>query len=97
MQQRINPSKAYGLFPALPKGLTLIADAVEEAGLEERLVCLLELRASQINGCGYCLDMHNKHARELGEQQQRLDVLSAWREVRGSTSGKRLRFICVNC
>lgn len=72
MQQRINPSKAYGLFPALPKGLTLIADAVEEAGLEERLVCLLELRASQINGCGYCLDMHNKHARGLANSNNDL-------------------------
>jgi len=81
MQQRINPSRAYGLFPVLPKALTSIADAVDETGLDKRLICLLEIRASQMNGCGYCLNMHYQHARELGEQQQRLDVLSAWREV----------------
>lgn len=81
MQQRITPSSTYGLFPALPKALTSIADAVDKTGLDKRLICLLEIRASQINGCGYCLNMHYQHARELGEQQQRLDVLSAWREV----------------
>lgn len=81
MSTRINQSKVYRLFPALPQGLTLIADAVEETAIDKRLICLLEIRSSQINGCGFCLDMHFKHARELGEDQQRLDVIAAWREV----------------
>ncbi|MDO8826224.1 carboxymuconolactone decarboxylase family protein [Methylophaga sp.] len=78
---RINQAKVYRLFPALPQGLGLIADAVDNTSLDKRLICLLEIRASQINGCGFCLDMHFKHARELGEDQQRLDVIAAWREV----------------
>lgn len=78
---RIIQSKVYRLFPALPQGLTLIADGVDEAAIDERLVCLLEIRASQINGCGFCLNMHFQHARDLGEEQQRLDVIAAWREV----------------
>ena len=78
---RINQAKVYRLFPALPQGLGLIADAVDNTILDKRLICLLEIRASQINGCGFCLDMHFKHARDLGEDQQRLDVIAAWREV----------------
>ncbi|HAO24478.1 MULTISPECIES: carboxymuconolactone decarboxylase family protein [unclassified Methylophaga] len=78
---RINQAKVYRLFPALPQGLGLIADAVDNIILDKRLICLLEIRASQINGCGFCLDMHFKHARDLGEDQQRLDVIAAWREV----------------
>lgn len=78
---RITQAKVYRLFPALPKGLTLIADAVDEAIIDKRLICLLEIRSSQINSCAFCLDMHFSHARELGEDQQRLDVIAAWREV----------------
>src|SRR5690348_12093446 len=52
-----------------------------ESGLEPALVELVKLRASQINGCGYCLDMHSKDARAAGETEQRIYVLSAWREA----------------
>ena len=55
--------------------------AVGECSLEESLRDLLKQRASQINGCAYCLDMHAKDLRAAGESQQRLDVLQAWREV----------------
>lgn len=55
--------------------------AVSRSGLEESLLNLVKLRASQINGCAYCLDMHAKDARAAGESPQRLDVLAAWREV----------------
>ncbi|HZT60594.1 MAG TPA: carboxymuconolactone decarboxylase family protein, partial [Pyrinomonadaceae bacterium] len=50
-------------------------------GLEEKLLHLIKLRASQINGCAYCIDMHTKDARAAGETEQRLYGLSAWRET----------------
>jgi AhpD family alkylhydroperoxidase len=50
------------------------------SGLEQTLIELVKMRASQINGCAYCLDMHSKDARRGGETEQRLYVLSGWRE-----------------
>ncbi len=50
-------------------------------GLEPRLLELIKLRASQINGCAYCVDMHTKDARALGETEQRLHAVVAWRET----------------
>jgi AhpD family alkylhydroperoxidase len=55
---------------------------VRRGGLDERLLDLVRMRASQINGCAYCLDMHSKDARASGETEQRLYGLSAWRETR---------------
>ena len=55
--------------------------AVPKAGLDPLLLELVKIRASQINGCGYCLDMHTKDARALGETDERLDGLAAWREL----------------
>ncbi|MGB7215065.1 MAG: carboxymuconolactone decarboxylase family protein [Gammaproteobacteria bacterium] len=55
--------------------------AVSRAGLEPTLLELVKIRASQINGCGYCIDMHTKDARANGESEQRLYLLSAWREA----------------
>jgi len=52
-----------------------------DSGLEHSLLELVKLRASQINGCAYCLDMHSKDARAEGETEQRIYVLSAWREA----------------
>ena len=54
---------------------------VEDCGLEPLLLELVKMRASQINGCAYCLDMHSKDARALGETEQRLYALNAWRET----------------
>jgi len=54
---------------------------VRSSGLDKRLYELIKIRASQLNGCAYCLDMHNRDARAGGEDQRRLDVLSAWREA----------------
>jgi AhpD family alkylhydroperoxidase len=51
------------------------------SGLERSLLELVDLRASQINGCAYCIDMHTKDARARGESEQRLYLLSAWRET----------------
>ncbi len=50
-------------------------------GLEPKLLELVKMRASQLNGCAYCLDMHSKDARAAGETEQRLYVLPAWREA----------------
>jgi AhpD family alkylhydroperoxidase len=55
--------------------------AAEAAGLDRRLLELVSVRISQINGCAYCLDMHTKLAVEAGETEQRLAVLPAWREA----------------
>ena len=55
--------------------------AVGKVGLEPLLLELVKIRASQINGCAYCLDMHTKDARALGEVDERLDGLAAWREL----------------
>ena len=52
-----------------------------KCGLEKNLQELVKTRASQINGCAYCLDMHTKDARAAGEKEQRLYTLSAWRET----------------
>ena len=54
---------------------------VRSSGLDKPLYELIKIRASQLNGCAYCLDMHNRDARAGGEDQRRLDVLSAWREA----------------
>jgi AhpD family alkylhydroperoxidase len=54
---------------------------VRASGLDARLYELVKIRASQLNGCAYCLDMHHRDARAGGEDQRRLDVLSAWREA----------------
>jgi AhpD family alkylhydroperoxidase len=53
---------------------------LHESGLEEPLIHLIKLRASQINGCAYCLDTHWKDLRAIGEDEQRLNSLDAWRE-----------------
>lgn len=65
---------------AAPKALLSLENYVEQSGLEESLLDLVRLRASQINGCAYCLDMHMKDARASGETEQRLYLLSAWEE-----------------
>lgn len=58
-----------------------LEEAVHQSSLESELLELVRMRASQLNGCAYCLDMHSKDARARGEQEQRLYVLSAWREA----------------
>ena len=62
---------------------------VHQCGLESSLLELVRTRASQINGCAYCLDMHTKDARAAGETEQRLYVLNAWREAPFYTERER--------
>lgn len=54
---------------------------VRNCSLDKKLVYLVKVRASQINGCAFCLDMHAFHAREIGETEQRLYTLAGWREA----------------
>lgn len=78
MTPRIELSKAGAhAFQAM---LALQAQ-VDNSSLEPPLHMLIELRASQINGCAYCIDMHSKDARAAGETEQRLYALDAWRET----------------
>jgi AhpD family alkylhydroperoxidase len=76
MQPRISLQAAPGGYHAM-LGLEKY---LHECGLEEPLILLIKVRASQINGCAYCIDMHWKDARTLGEAEQRLYGLDAWRE-----------------
>lgn len=62
---------------------------VKSSGLEPALLELVKLRASQINSCAYCIDMHTKDARAHGETEQRLYALSAWREAPFYTERER--------
>jgi AhpD family alkylhydroperoxidase len=62
---------------------------VRQSGLDPQLVELVKMRASMINGCAYCIDMHSKDARAQGESEQRLYALSAWREAPFFTDRER--------
>jgi AhpD family alkylhydroperoxidase len=66
--------------PAAYETLSGVEAYIQRCGLEASLIHLVKMRASQINGCAYCLDMHSKDARRLGETEQRLYLLNAWRE-----------------
>jgi AhpD family alkylhydroperoxidase len=67
--------------PGIIQAMLGLERQVRRAGLEDRLLDLVRMRASQINGCAYCLDMHSKDARANGETEQRLYSLDAWRET----------------
>ena len=69
------------VFPSGARAMVGLQRAIDGAGLEPLLLELVKMRASQINGCAYCLDMHSKDARALGESEQRLHLLAAWREA----------------
>ena len=86
MQARLNYAKgAPGVYDAM-EGLEKY---LEQCGLEKPLMFLVQLRASQINGCAYCLDMHWKDLRACGENEQRLYSLDAWRECPYYTDRER--------
>jgi AhpD family alkylhydroperoxidase len=69
------------VFPEAAQAMGGLEQAVRAGSLEPTLLELVKIRASQLNGCAYCLDMHSKDARARGESEQRLYVLSAWREA----------------
>ena len=67
--------------PGVIQAMLGLERQVRQAGLDHGLLDLVRMRASQINGCSYCLDMHSKDARANGETEQRLYGLSAWRDT----------------
>jgi AhpD family alkylhydroperoxidase len=67
--------------PDVIKAMLGLERQVRQAGLDHRLLDLVRMRASQLNACAYCLDMHSKDARATGETEQRLYGLDAWRET----------------
>lgn len=71
----------HDIDPAAYQSVLAMERYVRNSGLEKPLYELIKIRASQLNGCAYCLDMHNRDARAGGEDQRRLDILSAWREA----------------
>ena len=78
MQPRIDYRK-YAQQPL--QSMLALEKYLAESGLDGKLVHLVKMRASQINGCAYCLDMHSIEARGAGESEQRLYALDAWRET----------------
>ncbi len=86
----LQPRLEYGkIVPAAMHAMLGLEHLVRESGLERTLLELVKVRASQINGCAYCLDMHWKDARVNGETEQRLYSLSAWRETPFYTERER--------
>ena len=78
MEERIRYTK---VSPGAYHSLLGVEKYLKECGLEERLLDLIKLRVSQINGCAYCLDMHWKDLRSAGESEQRMYSLDAWQET----------------
>ena len=78
MKARIN---LMHVNPGVIQAMLGLERQVRQAGLDHRLLDLVRMRASQINRCAYCLDMHSKDARASGETEQRLYGLDAWRET----------------
>ncbi|MGB7308836.1 MAG: carboxymuconolactone decarboxylase family protein [Candidatus Acidiferrales bacterium] len=87
MEARLNLMKVArkGAYEAV----SALQHYVNTSGLEHTLLQLVEIRASQINGCAYCIDMHTKDARALGESEQRIYLLDAWRESPFYTNRER--------
>ena len=78
MQQRMDAMK---VAPAAIRRWPDCKAYVDQSGLERSLLELVKIRASQINGCAFCLVMHTNEARKLGETDDRMHLLNAWREV----------------
>ncbi|HEV8606144.1 MAG TPA: carboxymuconolactone decarboxylase family protein [Tepidisphaeraceae bacterium] len=86
MESRFNYVKSA---PGTYKAMLGLEQYLHQCGLEEPLLHLIKLRASQINGCAYCIDMHWKDLRSIGENEQRLYSLDAWRECPYYTDRER--------
>jgi AhpD family alkylhydroperoxidase len=78
MKPRMN---FYQAAPDTIKALSTLEAQVQASGLEQSLIELVKTRASQINGCAFCINMHTADARKHGESEQRLYLLNAWREA----------------
>jgi AhpD family alkylhydroperoxidase len=86
MQQRIDVTKVN---PAAYKAVAALQSYVDQSGIDAKLRELIKIRASQINGCAYCLAMHTRDARKQGESDERMHLLDAWREAPIFTARER--------
>ncbi|NRS17371.1 carboxymuconolactone decarboxylase family protein [Brevibacillus sp. HB1.4B] len=86
MQARFNHRAAN---PEALQTMLKLENFVNESGLDKKLIELIKIRASQINGCAFCMDMHTQDARKLGETEQRIYLLSLWRESAVYTEAER--------
>src|SRR5690349_21381075 len=86
MEPRLEYAK---VAPGAAKAMQQLEAYARHSGLEPSLLELIKIRASQINGCAYCLDMHTKDARARGETEQRIYALNAWRETPFFTEKER--------
>ena len=77
MQARLN---AFQAAPDLMKAVLALSEAAKASSIETGIKELVKIRASQINGCAFCLEMHTREARALGETEQRIFLVSGWRE-----------------
>jgi AhpD family alkylhydroperoxidase len=77
MKPRMN---YYQAAPETIKALVAVEEQIQASGLEKSLIELVKTRASQINGCAFCINMHTQDARKQGETEQRLYLLNAWHE-----------------
>jgi AhpD family alkylhydroperoxidase len=80
MTPRIDYARLQSHIGTTAAALIRIAEAVKASGLDVKIFELVKVRASQMNGCAFCLNMHVEEARQAGETDQRLHVLAAWRE-----------------
>ena len=86
MQPRVDYKS---ISPAVYRAMLALEQCVREFHLEKNIMELIKIRASQMNGCAYCLDMHTQDARAAGESEQRLSTLSAWRDTPFFTERER--------
>ena len=86
MKPRMN---FYQAAPETMKAMMALENQIQSSGLEQSLMELVKTRASQINGCAFCIDMHTRDARKRGETEQRLYLLNAWREAPCYTDRER--------
>ncbi len=77
------------LAPEVMEALGNLDEPAERCGLDPRLLALVKLRVSQLNGCAYCTDMRSKDACALGEDEQRLHLLTVWRDAPGFTAAEQ--------
>ena len=78
MEPRLN---FYKSGPEAMKAMSALEQQIARSGLEKSLIELVRLRASQINGCAYCIDVHTADARKAGESERRLSTVAVWRET----------------
>jgi len=87
MNARVDLTRYIG--SGLGRAMLALSREVETSGLDRRLFELIKIRASQMNGCAYCIDMHTQEARLAGESEQRIYALNAWRETPFFTDRER--------